>query len=186
MQKNVAVSVLLFLFLPLAVLGLPGWASSVNNGQDLAAAGHGPLLQTVSSQGFSLKAEVSGEISYFAGQTNQAGRKIPLDNKRFLGGELVRFKLEFSSWPASFRIDLGGQVQQFNGINGRTYYELTLPLSDLAETLAWDGKRQNPSWTLTVTAWSGSTPQQQVSCQFTDLELTGDIWQLVQVQPVQP
>lgn len=185
MQRSVLISLLLFLFLPLALAGLPGQAAG--KGLFPAQAGQDPLLLTAGSdQDFGLTALLLGEVGYFAGQTNLAGSKIPLDKKRFLGGEQVCLQLQFSSWPERFILDLGGKLYQYRGVKGRTGYELILPLSDLPESLDWQGQRQAPAWNLAISAWSGTSPQQELACQFSGLELTGDVRDLIQVQPVRP
>lgn len=138
------------------------------------------------NQVFSMTITATPSIGYFSGQINCLGEVIPQDQKRLMAGERLNLSLMFSQEPQSIEVILNGKIWHFNVPPGVTRYETGIILPDWEPTISFSGERLNPPMTLTVRARArydaGLTTEQSIS----GFELTGDVRQLVRVQPIRP
>ena len=138
----------------------------------------------IQSNPFTMTASVSGLICYFAGQTNALGQTMLLNDKRYLGGERLHVVLDFSSDPGQIQIDFCNRTWRFYGYPGRTHYETSIIVPPGSPTLSWDDNRLADSLTLTIWAAARGDPALQDEVTIKPIEITGDVRQILRVQPV--
>jgi hypothetical protein len=151
---------------------------------DTALSDDGAVLPLAGTTGlFTAAVTVAGGIRYFAGQTNALGQTLPVNPLRFLALERLRLVMDFSQDPVRIEIRLLDRLWIINGVSGKTRYETYLFLPELPETLSWSGQRLAPPMSLLVTATARADPNVTASASVDGLELTGDVREIVRVQP---
>lgn len=131
---------------------------------------------------FELQAAIQGGVKYFSGQTNSQGQFIPMNAHRFLGLERMKLILDFTSQPQSIQYTFGGQTGFIPCITGVLHYETSFVIPNLQSTLSWNGDRLKPSMNLQIQATDGSSPTQIATAAISDIELTGNVYNIAYAQ----
>jgi len=85
---------------------------------------------------------------------------------------LQDYGLQYVYFPVSFTLDGGAQ-------DNHLQWEYALPLAP--STVGWDDIRKKPQYYMTVTAWKG---EYSVTYTISDIDITGNIYDLTYIQPV--
>lgn len=167
--------------------GGTGWIRAPDPEPVLAAPQQGgkgnPIRALLDSPDFAVTMQIKGGIGYFAGQTNELGRTLPVDPHRFLVLERLWLILDFTGEPQSIAIDFNGNEYNLAGVSGVTHYQTYLIIPEWPSTLTWDNVRLSPPLTLRVQAVARDNPDHQAGCLIEDIEITGDIYDITYAQP---
>jgi hypothetical protein len=131
---------------------------------------------------FTIMADIVGRIDYFSGQTNSQGKSMPNQPHRFLAMEKIRLVIDCSRDTSRISYDMAGQTGQIACVAGQKHYEADILLPCWPSTLSWSDKRMRQPLCLNVTAWDRSAPAEQASYAISDIELTGNVYDIAYVQ----
>lgn len=131
---------------------------------------------------FEVKAEIQGGVKYFSGQTNSQGQFMPMNTHRFLGLERMKLLLDFTAPPQSIQYTFGGQTFSIPCASGVLHYETSFIIPNLPSTLSWSGGRLQPSMSLSIQATDRTSPTQIATAVISDIELTGNIYNIAYAQ----
>ena len=141
-----------------------------------------PLRSQKAIQPLAVEADITGAIGYFSGARTLAGRTLHPSSRRFLGLETTWLNIRFSKPVTGWQYTFMGQTHTLPATTDQLAFRVPLQMPLGQDTLGWKGDRLRPALQIEIAADDPEAPGMNIRTVLSDIELTGDIFDLLYLQ----
>ncbi len=141
-----------------------------------------PLRSQKPIEPLTITAAVKGSIGYFSGARALNGRQLPTAKKHFLGLETVWLNVSFNKPVSDWQYTFLGLTHTVPAGANQTAFSLPIKMPLNCDTLTWRNQRLQSPYTIEIEAADRKATHNRASSVIQDIELTGDIFDLLYLQ----
>lgn len=141
-----------------------------------------PIREKKPTVPMTVAADVRGSIGFFSGSRTLNGRVPAASGRRFLGLETIWLTVRFNKPVQYWQYTFLGAVHAVPAAAGQLEFTVPIKLPLDQSSLTWNDQRLREPYRIDITGFDREEPARMVTAVIGQIELTGDIFDLLYVQ----